>query len=223
MMVDTNHWNYGQHWSPEIKEKMRLSHLAPPEGDSKWCRSCNRMLPIESFPMESGQGRHRAQCKSCRAEVRRKRIHSSGAQRPMSEATDSTVFLGVYVAERVLSGLFKDIKKMPYGNPGYDFICGKGFKIDAKSSCLHPNPHGNGYWKFQIKYNTIPDYFLCLAFDDRSSLEPQHIWLIPENAISHKNTFNVSDSHVSLARWAQYEKPIDKVIVCCEVLRGVHV
>lgn len=44
----------------------------------------------------------------------------------MSENKSCSIFLGVHVAEKVLSRVFKDVKQMPTHNPGYDFVCNRG-------------------------------------------------------------------------------------------------
>jgi hypothetical protein len=109
--------------------------------------------------------------------------HVTGRQKPMSENKDCSLFLGVHVAERVLSNVFKNVQRMPQNNPGYDFICSKGYKIDVKSASLCKildKKHGSVIWRwnFHIRNNTIADYFLLIAFDDRENLNPMHVWLI---------------------------------------------
>ena len=131
------------------------------------------------------------------------RYYKSGRKRHMADAKDSASFLGVYVTERILGHIFNSTKRMPNGNPGYDFVCGKGFKIDAKSSCLrfYPNTRGS-FWQFHTERNTTADYFFCLAFDNRESLEPVHIWLIPGNVINHLTTLSITNSSRGLAKWS---------------------
>lgn len=99
------------------------------------------------------------------------------------------VFLGCDIAEKVLSHVFKDVRRMHIHNSGFDFICNKGFKIDVKSSCLHKN---NTY-SFAIRYNKIADYFLCIGFDNRENLNPQHIWLIKGNEVIRYGYKKVND------------------------------
>ena len=110
---------------------------------------------------------------------------------------------------------------MPYNNKGFDFICDKGYKIDVKSSCfLTSRPN---MWAFKIRYNTIADYFLCLAFDNRKDLNPAHIWLIPGHIINHQTCASISKS--TLDRWHEYEL-IDKlgeVMTCCDAMKQSNV
>lgn len=128
-------------------------------------------------------------------------------------------YLGCTVAERVLSYVFKDVERMPYNNPGYDFICGKGFRIDVKSTCRRKHETWSDQWGFGIRYNTIADYFLCIAFDNREDLNPEHIWLIPGSDINDKSNAVISES--TLDKWSRYElNKLDNVISCCNILRG---
>ena len=134
----------------------------------------------------------------------------------MSENKDCSMFLGVHVAERVLSYIFNDVDIMPIGNPGYDFICNKGKKIDVKSSCLR-NTAKTPFWSFHIEYNKIADHFLCLAFDNRDNLNPIHIWLLPGNKFNHLSAAVISKN--TIKKWAPYNIPVEKVENCCNVLR----
>ncbi len=108
------------------------------------------------------------------------RKYKKGICRPLEEATESGAYLGVHIAERILSKIFENVQRMPYNNIGYDFICKKGYKIDVKCGCLTQENNGH-VWYFRIEKNTIADYFLILAFDSRKHLEPKHIWLINSN------------------------------------------
>ena len=109
-----------------------------------------------------------------------------GYCRPLKDAKESGNYPGVYVAEQVLSKYFKNITRMKFGNVGYDYVCERGYKIDVKLSCLHKQESGNKFWSFRIKKNTISDFFLCLAFDNRTDLNPRYLWLIPGNIINNK-------------------------------------
>ena len=125
-------------------------------------------------------------------------------------------YLGVTVAESVLSKIFQHVERMPYGNPGYDFICGRGYRIDIKSATRMKNQNA---WVFHIGCNYIADYFLCLAFDNREDLNPLHLWLIPAKKVNHLTGLIISES--KLKNWSQYELDgkLNKVIACCNVLR----
>lgn len=135
-----------------------------------------------------------------------------GTDRNRSCAT----FLGIHVAERVLSHVFKNVERMSSGNPGFDFICGKGYKVDVKSACIRRNRNA---WGYNINCNKIADYFLFIAFDNRSDLKPLHIWLVPGSIVNDKKS--ATFSLTKLYKWSKYEKAnINDVIVCCDTIRG---
>lgn len=137
----------------------------------------------------------------------------------VSENKSCSSYLGCIIAETVLSHEFPGFKRMPYGNPGYDYECPKGFKIDVKSSCRRHIKNKNDNWHFYIRYNKIANYFLFLAFDDRESLTPEHIWLIPGCAVNDKQCIGIADSPKILTKWSQYERPLENVMKCCNKLR----
>lgn len=210
----------------------------------KECRCCNQILPLDSFRP------NRRKCRNCEKEdakryhlenkeecnrksreyskAHRKDLnsymkdynHKTGRAKPLSKAKDAPVWLGVHVAEEVLNDYFENVKKMPYGNEGYDFKCRRGFKIDVKAACLQTPKNQAPLWQFGINKNVIADYFLCLAFDSRESLNPLHIWLIPAALIFFKKNFSISNIDISLKKWKDYEKPLDKVIAGCNVLKS---
>ena len=134
---------------------------------------------------------------------------------PMAENRSCAQFLGVHIAEHVLSQLFKNVVRMPNNNPGFDFKCANGYLVDCKAGCRRVRQGG---WQFTIRHNTIADYFLCMAFDDREHLNPEHVWLIPGKVLSHLDGASISET--TLGKWAEYEKPIDEVISCCDTIRG---
>jgi hypothetical protein len=145
--------------------------------------------------------------------------HENGSHKSMKEDKNSSQYLGIYIAERVLSKYFDNIIIMPHGNPNYDYICGKGYKIDVKSGCLLPITKTTFRWTFNIWNNDITDYFLCLAFNNREELEPLHIWLIPSKVVSDHKRISISNNPKSLAKWTKYERSLDKVIECCNKLK----
>ncbi|MHB8118640.1 MAG: hypothetical protein ACYDHX_07945 [Methanothrix sp.] len=138
----------------------------------------------------------------------------------MSEAKDCTLYLGVYVAERALSRFFDRIERMPFGNPGFDFVCGKGFKIDVKSACLRKHSGQSDLWQFAIKRNKVPKFFLCLAFDNRENLEPLYVWLIPGEIVNGHRLISIANTEKSRARYSAYQQPLDRVNACCSEMRA---
>ena len=104
----------------------------------------------------------------------------------IAENKNSTQYLGIYIAERLLFNIFQDPIMMPHGTCGYDAICRNNYKIDVKSSVLLKNKR----WYFNIKQNKVADAFLCIAFNNRVNLNVQHIWLIPGTDIIRKKQLN---------------------------------
>ncbi len=207
--------------------------------ESKRFSRCKAVKPsTEFYRIKSGRfaGKLQAYCKECGRkynrewdEANRERAtkhhldycHEHGIQKPMDQMKECALYLGVHIAERVLSNFFDHIKRMPHGNPGYDFICDKGYKIDVKSSCMYQNPRdSNKTWRFSIQRNKVAEFFLCIAFDNRSNLTPMHVWLIPGNAINHLTVSTITNSCVGLSKWKAYERPLDRVQLCCNKIRG---
>lgn len=195
----------------------------PKEGDlMHTCIRCGAKLVVDENTPKSTFDRGEYICRDClhfySLEYGREqeliRMHRSKKSRPMGENKTCAQYLGVHIAERVLSHVFKDVKRMPYGNPGYDVICNRDKMIDIKSSC-----RGNhNRWIFVFNKNQIADYFLCLAFDNRENLNPEHIWLIPAGDVNHKT--GVTISMTTLGKWSKYELPIDQVVSCCDTIKG---
>ena len=127
-------------------------------------------------------------------------------------------YLGVTIAEQLLAKVFKNVVMMPYGNKGFDFKCNQGYMIDVKSAVKRNLRRA---WMFKINKNLIADYFLCLAFDNRQQLNPMHIWLIPSKEINHLKFLTISESR--LIKWSKYEliDKLDKVIGCCNIMKGI--
>ncbi len=193
---------------------------------NKTCRVCNVKLDNKNWA-PSNQKRRQYICKKCenertkawqKANPEKKRATDIRADRkrgirPFDENKKCSKFLGCHVAERILSHVFKDVEVMPFDNPGFDFICNKGKKIDVKSSCLHPN----GAWGFIFRHNTTADYFLCLAFDNREYLNPLHVWIIPGNVVNHLTATSIRPS--SVHRWDDYRLDISKIVACCDAMK----
>ena len=109
---------------------------------------------------------------------------------------------------------------MPQDNPGFDFLCGRGYKIDVKSACL--KQRGDGYltWTININNNIIADYFLVLLFDDRVDKNPMHVYLIPGSDVNHLIGFQIFNIEHGLSKFSKYEKPIDSVLSCITKLKN---
>lgn len=211
--------------------------------NTKVCTKCNRELPVDCFHKNRAQRdglanwckedyakyRRTEQYKEYRREYahahkdartkqNREYRHRTGKFRPFDKSPECNQYLGIHIAERVLSGYFDNVVRMPITNPGYDFICKKGYKIDIKSACSYRvKPTHQRSWTFGIKKNTIADYFLCLAFDSRESLNPLHIWLFPGGAVNTRRIVRIYEG--VLGKWAEFERPIGCVIDRCNELK----
>lgn len=136
----------------------------------------------------------------------------------MNENRKCSMFLGIHVAEEVLCRLFENVERMPTNNPGYDFVCSNGYLIDSKSSCIIKDD-GIPKWNFHINKNTIADYFILLAFDNRESLTPLHIWMIPGHILNHLIGVGISEN--TIHKWDEYRLDIYKVVLCCDKMKNV--
>lgn len=202
------------------------------------CRACNAELTDDNW-YASLRTRNQRVCKACsrsysvewgknNKDKKQKwkennpiKVHDSHirysrkiGKMPMNERKECGAYLGVFVAEQVLYNVFKNVERMPYNNHGYDFICNRGKKIDVKASCKT----NRGGWSFHIDRNDIADFFLCLAFDNRTDLTPLNLWLIPSTEVSYKLSISIKD--VNKNKWTAYQLNIDKVAACCTELRS---
>ena len=145
-----------------------------------------------------------------------KYLRSKGV-RPYNENPKCSQYLGIHVAERVLSLVFKDVVRMPMGNPGYDIICNRNKLIDIKCSTLHEKKKNAKSWDFHIRHNTITDYFLCLAFDNRKDLTPLHAWLLPGSKFNQFVGISISQS--TIHKWDEYALDMTRINQCCNAIR----
>lgn len=192
----------------------------------KHCNGCNRDLSEgDYYKRGDGKSGLRSMCKTCcckRAvpwsnQRKRQWWYENRNGAPMNKNKSCASYLGIYIAETAMLNVFDTMQRMPNNTPGYDYICGKGYKIDVKSSILFN--HGNGRWSFSINRNAIADYFLCLAFDSRESLEPLHVWLIPAERINKKK--NITISLTNIKKWGEYEMSSTKLLTVRDAIRGI--
>jgi len=182
----------------------------------KICKGCNQLLPISEFQLKSGsKDGYNNKCKVCTNKDRLAWRHKTGQNETYVKDHEWNMKFGCKIGEEVAARYFVEPIQMPYNNPGYDLICKNGHTIDVKCAITSQNR-----WAFTIRKNTNCDYFLLLAFDSKESLKPQHIWLIPGNAIIGKRELNsrvsFSISSSTLSKIAQYEKPVEKLECCCQ-------
>jgi hypothetical protein len=111
-----------------------------------------------------------------RAEERRERRHESGEGLAIDDK-DSPTFFGKFT-ENLMIQTFENVITVRHNNPGFDWICKNGDKIENKSACLKD---GNSRWTFNVKYNKIADWFIFSAWDNRDSLTPLYVWILHKN------------------------------------------
>lgn len=192
----------------------------------KRCTKCKEIKPIGEFgPRKRNADGLSSVCRACRRQACAESKHRLGYCSPMDSSPNCSQFLGICVAERVIihSGMFNVIKRAPNNTPGYDFVCGRGYKIDVKSACkTFANRNGHAltpWWTFHIDHNKTADWFVAIAFDDREHLKPLRVWMIPGDVINHLVCLTITDSKRSLAKWAIYERCLDQISMCCDGMR----
>ncbi|MBU0777535.1 hypothetical protein KKF82_04695 [Patescibacteria group bacterium] len=184
----------------------------------KLCAKCGQLKEFAEFNKDkSRKDGHQSYCRKCSNELRMKQARTHGAL-PMSDNKKCSAYLGVAIAEQLIRHLFKNVIRMPYGHPGFDFRCAKDKKIDVKSACITLNYKKYPRWKFFIKKNKVADYFLLMAFSNRSDLEPKHQWLIPGTQLNDLALASISPSTID--KWKIYEQPINAAITCCNTIKN---
>jgi hypothetical protein len=168
---------------------------------TKVCSKCKQELDDSRFYSSSrSPDGLQHYCISCVQEYR--------GYTPIDKSVKSASYLGIYIAEQIFQNMYPQAKHMPTGNPRYDFECPDGITVDVKSSTLHRN----NAWYFSISYNTTPDYFWFVAFNNRTQLQVQHIWLVPQPIVGNTTCIAICSGRLSLSKWEQYELSIKEVI-----------
>lgn len=135
----------------------------------------------------------------------------------MYDNKDCSQYLGVVIGERLCRHLFKDVEVMPNGNSGYDIVCNRGKKIDVKTSSTHFRENGKPYWSFTIGNNKIADFFILVAFDNRTDLNPLHMWMIPGYVLNENTGTSIASS--TIHKWDEWKHDIEDAQLCCAELK----
>lgn len=185
----------------------------------KYCKCCDKLLIKDVNWRDTCYKSAHYICNDCSIKNERFRYDGSYIKIGKNNKLCPT-YLGIDITETILSHVFQDVERMRGSNKGFDFICVNGYKIDAKSSCIRKTMinRKNIYWTFNISKNTIADYFICLAYDNREDINPLHIWLIPSNDINHLMTLTINQKTIN--KWSKYEMSLDKVLDCCNTMKG---
>ena len=150
-------------------------------------------------------------------------------RRQIADNPDCSSYFGVYIAENYIIQTFEDPIKMPLNNPGFDWLCKKGLKIQCKARCLNYS-NSTCNFIFPIKRNNIADLFICSGWDNRDSLIPLHIWIFHKNDIvkygrgySNKRefwkreSFSITNNPTGLKKFERWEVTdrLDKLKEIC--------
>ena len=161
---------------------------------TKICSKCGLEQPVKNFTKQKLNTCGLASwCNGCKSSQLRESRHRRGISHPMEETLTCSQYLGIHIAESIASKIYGKATRAKPNTRGYDLTCSNGYKIDVKSSVLH---NWNGYfvWHFMIHCNKVPSFFLCLAFDDRTSYKICKAWLIPSNIINDKKSIGIAPS-----------------------------
>lgn len=156
-------------------------------------------------------------------ERRKEWRYNTGINLPEEFNEDCSLWFGEFISQNYVMNTFEDPIKMPSGNPGFDWICKKGQKIDHKGACLHYRADKSLFWLFHIRYNNTADYFILSAWDNRDSLVPLHVWIFPKNdtvrgrKFWRRDSFSVADTPKGLEEFQKYEVTdrLDKLKELC--------
>lgn len=117
--------------------------------------------------------------------------YKTGRQTPAEDSPECSLYFGIYIAENYIIRTFDNPIKMPPGNPGFDWICNKGLKIESKARCLRLD---RNQFTFTIDWNNIADWFIFSGWNNRESLKPLFILAFHKNDIVRGKQFWKRDS-----------------------------
>jgi hypothetical protein len=129
-------------------------------------------------------------------------------------------YLGISIAEEIVSKAFPEAARMPPDHPKYDFIFPDGSHVDVKASCIVAQSTNSRrvVWQFIINKNRAADSFLLMAFDDRQSMNLRNVWLIPGSIINHRYGITLRD----IDKWKPFKLQVDKFRSALDVLKASY-
>lgn len=157
-------------------------------------RNC-RHHGLTEFYWSSNKGGGHYKCLECQREKNALSKNGRYGLGPYSKQPGCANYTGLYIAETVLSKAFSIMKKAHPMDP-YDFVCGKGYKIDSKCSLLVTKKgEHQPRWKFHIKKNKIPDAFCFIALWNTPNTiidlpKIAYVWLIPGDSLINGRPLN---------------------------------
>ena len=152
--------------------------------------------------------------------------HKTGRNFPKEDNPDCSSWFG-YISENYVMKTFEDPIQMPPCNPGFDWKCKKGHKIDHKGRCLEYKVSNWSGWRFPIKWNNIADYFILSAWDNRYSLTPLHVWIFYKNDMIRgrkfwrRDSIVITNTSLALIEFKEYEVTdrLDKLKELCNIYK----
>jgi len=147
-------------------------------------------------------------------------IRQKNGTQSMYENKLCPAYLGIVIGERLIRHLFNDVEVMPYGFPDYDFICNKGKKINVKTACITFQNKKYPRWKFRIDCNTITDFFIIVAFDNLTNLNPLYLWMIPGKELNHQGSAQIRPSTIN--KWDEWKRDINDAQLCCTEMKNIN-
>lgn len=166
------------------------------------------------------------------ADYAKRKRWDRGVQRPIEEAKDCPAYFGVCIGEKYVSRTFDNPKMMPYGNPGYDWECKNGLKIQLECRCLSDNLWFNQQFKFtHIDYNKVADVFILSGWKDRESLEPLLVLAFKKDDIVRgepfwmRDSLSITNSPEGLAEFKDFEvtNRLDKLKEMCKDIKKISI
>lgn len=116
---------------------------------------------------------------------------NNGIHEPLELNEDCSPWFGQFT-ENLMIHIYPGAKKMPYGNPGFDYLW-NGVKIDNKGRCLE-HSWKSQRWKFDIRWNNSAEKFSLSGWDNRKSLVPIVAFEFDRNDIVRGKPFWKRDS-----------------------------
>ena len=132
--------------------------------------------------------------------------------------------LGLYI-EKAIAKMFGSIAEVT-NNPGVDFVCPNGYKMQVKVSSMRYNHGKHPAWSFGIRRNKVVDYFILVAVNssediDKEDFKPINIWLMKGKLVNKQGDVSVALSRIS--KWDEYsimKEYENKFVACCTTIKG---
>lgn len=98
-------------------------------------------------------------------DYRREFLHETGRNLPKEFDEDCSRYFGEFIAENYIIKTFENPVRMPPNNPGFDWLCKKGEKIQCKARCLKYESGHSPRWSYRLadnrgNFNETADWFI---------------------------------------------------------------